>query len=251
MRTTTSSRTFRSALLAAAAPLAIVAVAIAAAPNRLADEADRSAFRSWFTFLADAQFERPSAGVTDCASLVRHAYREALRPHTPEWFRTSRLPVPVAFPDVRQTPAVEGGALLLFRVSRNPDRFAEFADADTLIRLNAKLIGRDAHAAQPGDLLYFRQEGADSPAHLMIFVGDSRFDRERRDWLVYHTGPSTSLRSGPSTSLGSGPEGRSPGETRKVSLADLDRHPAPRWRPIAQNPAFIGLFRLTILDREG
>lgn len=230
-----SSRTFRTALTTTVALLTIVAAVLGAAPNRLADDADRSAFRSWFTFLADAQFERPTADVTDCASLVRHAYREALRPHTPEWLRTSRLPMTVAWPDVRQTPAVQSGALLLFRVARNPERFAEFADADTLIRLNARLVGRDAHAAQPGDLLYFRQEGAESPAHLMVFVGESRFDRDRRDWLVYHTGP----------------DGQSPGEVRKVSLADLDRHPAPRWRPLTHNPAFVGVFRLTILDREG
>jgi hypothetical protein len=50
---------------------------------RLTDETDRDAFRSWFTFLADAQFYRPTPDVADCAGLVRHAVREALRAHTP------------------------------------------------------------------------------------------------------------------------------------------------------------------------
>jgi uncharacterized protein YfaT (DUF1175 family) len=199
------------------------------------DDTDRAAFRSWFVFLADAQFERRTSDVVDCASLVRHAYREALRPHTPGWHREQRLPLPVAFPDVRQAPpATKDGAWLLFRVRREPEVFAEFADADTLIRHNTRRIGRDAHAAQPGDLLYFRQEDAASPAHLMVVVGESRFDPARRDWLVYHTGP----------------DGDSPGEVRKVALADLERHPSPRWRPIAINPAFVGVFRLAILDRE-
>jgi uncharacterized protein YfaT (DUF1175 family) len=198
------------------------------------DDTDRAAFQAWFTFLADAQFERRTADVTDCASLVRHAYREALRVHSPAWYRSSALPVTAVFPDVRNAPRAEGGAWPLFRVAEHPDRYAEFADAVTLVRHNARLVGRDARAAHPGDLLYFRQEQADSPAHLMVFLGESRFDPSRRDWLVYHTGP----------------DGASPGEVRKAALADLERHPSPRWRPLTANPAFIGVFRLAILDRE-
>lgn len=214
---------------------AIVAATCAAQGTaRPVDETDRLAFQSWFAFLVDAQFERATGDVTDCASLVRHAYREALRSHSPEWYRTSRLPRMVAFPDVRHVPAAEGNAWPLFRVARNPDRFAEFADAKTLVRLNTRSRGRDASAAQPGDLLYFRQEGVRSPDHLMVFVGRSPFDAGRRDWVVYHTGP----------------QGNAPGEIRKVSLADLEHHPSRRWRPLRSNPAFVGVFRLDILDRE-
>lgn len=86
------------------------------------DDSDRSAFRRWFTYLADVRFERRSEDVTDCAALVCHAYREALRPHTPEWFRRQRLPQPVSFPDVRHTPPVVGGAWQLFRVAAQPPR---------------------------------------------------------------------------------------------------------------------------------
>lgn len=197
------------------------------------DESDRAAFRAWFTLLADAQFERRTEDVIDCASLVRHAYREALRPHSPAWFQSAKLPRFMAFPDVRQSPATANGALLLFKIGE-PDRFAEFADAETLIRWNARRIGRDPHVAQPGDLLYFRHEDAVSPSHVMVFVGPSTFDRDRHDWLVYHTGP----------------DGQSPGEVRKVSLADLQRHPSPRWRPIVANREFAGVYRLAILDKS-
>lgn len=198
----------------------------------LADDSDRSAFRAWFTFLADTQFERRSADVTDCAALVRHAYREALRAHTPAWYREAKLPLAVAYPDVRRTPPIENGVWQLFRVARQPDRYAEFADAATLIRHNARPLGRDTAGAEPGDLLFFTQEGARSPHHLMVVVGASRFD-PGRDWLVYHTGP----------------DEEGPGEVRKVALADLHRHPSDRWRPVAANPAFVGVFRLAILDR--
>ena len=205
----------------------------AAAPG-LRDEGDRNAFRAWFTLLADAQFERRTPDVIDCASLVRHAYREALRPHTPEWRRRSGLPLFAAIPDVREKPPVDGAAWLLFRVAREPDRYAEFADAATIVSLNARLIGRDVRAAQPGDLLFFRQNRGSTPHHLMVFVGESRFERQGRDWLVYHTGPDED---------GSG-------EVRKVSATDLTKHPAPRWRPVRNNDTFVGVFRLNILDRE-
>jgi hypothetical protein len=71
---------------------------------RLADESDRAAFRNWFVLLADTQFERQTPDVIDCAALVRHAFREALRAHTPEWVRTAQLPFAPQFADVHSAP---------------------------------------------------------------------------------------------------------------------------------------------------
>ncbi|HTH26792.1 MAG TPA: DUF1175 family protein [Vicinamibacterales bacterium] len=205
---------------------------------RLADESDRAAFRAWFVLLADAQFERQTEDVNDCAALVRHAVREALRTHTPEWVRRSGLPFTPQFADVRSAPRAGSEGLPLFRISADATpKFAEFADAKTLINLNAKPLGRDAHAARPGDLLYFRQPGQREPDHLMVFVGRSHFETEGDDWVVYHTGPG---------SQGVGQSG-SQGEVRKVRLSTLMQHPAPRWRPLGSNPNFVGVFRLVML----
>jgi uncharacterized protein YfaT (DUF1175 family) len=220
--------------LAAAVVAALTLTPASAATRSALDDSDRAAFRAWFTFLADAQFERPTDDVIDCAALVRHAYREALRPHSTAWLQSARLPRLVSFPDVRHVPPVSDGVWRLFRIARSPERYAEFADAETIVRFNARRISRDVHAAQPGDLLYYRHDDAASPSHLMVFVGTSRFDAGRHDWVVYHTGP----------------EGSHSGEVRKVSLADLQRHPSARWRPLDSNPAFVGVFRLAILDRE-
>ena len=222
-------RPIAAALIAATVAL-IVPVS---AQIRLADESDRAAFRAWFVLLADAQFERQTADVQDCAALVRHAVREALRPHTPEWVRRSGLPFTPQFADVKSAPRAEDASgLPLFRVTANAAaKYAEFADAKTLINLNAKPLGREARAARPGDLLYFHQPGQSEPDHLMVFVGRSHFERDGEDWVVYHTGPI---------------EGRA-GEVRKVRLSTLMQHPAPRWRPLASNPAFVGVFRLAML----
>lgn len=211
---------------------AMCAAATVAAQLRLADESDRAAFRGWFVLLADAAYYQPPAEVTDCAALVRYAMREALRPHTPEWLRLARLPVAPALAELRARPAARDGRLPLFRTGADAGApLAEFADAKTLVRWNTRLISRDAADARPGDLLYYRHPSQRQPDHLMIVVGHSRLDATARDFIVYHTGP----------------DDGGPGEIRKVRLADLARHPAPRWRPTAANPAFVGVFRLVAL----
>jgi uncharacterized protein YfaT (DUF1175 family) len=218
--------------------LAAVSLALAAPPGHLRAQmkvrtaTDRAALRAWFLLLVDAQFYRATPDVTDCAALVRHAVREAIRPHTPEWFRRMQLPVPQIAADLAERPAVAGTAVPLFRVAATPPRYAEFADAKTLVQLNAHAVGRDLGALRPGDLLYFAQRRQALPDHVMVFVGSTTSAPAARDWIVYHTGPS----------------GADAGEVRKVRLADLIRHPSPRWRPVPGNPAFVGVFRLHLLS---
>lgn len=212
--------------------LAALALAWPSAQVRLADESDRAAFRAWFVLLADSQFVRPAPEVIDCAALVRFAFRESLRAHNPEWLRQVGLPFTPQFPDVRSAPRPGPDGWPLFRTSTgDAQSYAEFADARTLIRFNTRARGKEIDAAQPGDLLYYYQRDQRQPDHLMIVVGRSLFEGEGDDWVVYHTGPI----------------GDEPGEVRKVRLKDLLRHPAPRWRPDATNPAFVGVFRLSLL----
>jgi uncharacterized protein YfaT (DUF1175 family) len=225
-------RTHTLVSLTAALGLTAGLVAVPSAQVRLADDTDRAAFRAWFVLLAEAQFERPAAEVTDCAALVRYAMREALRAHTPEWVRTVGLPFAPQFPEVRSAPRGTSDGLPLFQVGPpHAPRYAEFADARTIVSRNTISLGRDAGRARPGDLLYFRQPGQRQPDHLMVVVGQSAFETEGTDWVVYHTGPTETDR----------------GEIRKVRLATLRLHPSPRWRPVLENPSFVGLFRLAAL----
>jgi uncharacterized protein YfaT (DUF1175 family) len=206
---------------------------------RLTDPADQAAFRQWFALIADYQAIRPKAEVpaeiTDCASLLRYAYREALKRHDDTWFKATGIDV-VALPgEIRawRYPNTPLGAAL-FRVTPGSfepadtanGAFAQFADAKTLVERNAYFVSREVRQAQLGDLLFFRQFGQSSPWHSMIVT---RTGQEAR--VVYHTGPD---------------HGR-PGELRRVALAELLDHPQPQWRPLPHNPNFLGVYRWNIL----
>ena len=113
----------------------------------------------------------------------------------------------------------------------NNGAFAQFADAKTLWQHNSYFVGRDVSRARPGDLLFFRQEGHDLPFHAMIFLGPSQIEAGREPLVVYHTGPI----------------GKSAGEVRRPTLAQLMDFPDPRWRPVPSNPSFLGVYRWNIL----
>ena len=225
---------------------------------RFDSPADRDAFRRWFTFVAEAQaFAEPAAlprEIVDCAALARFAYREALRPHDAGWAEPLHLAAIPAIPAVEKyaypfTPLGAG----LFRVRPGPffasdlkdGAFAEFADAKTLSRYNAFFVTRNVERALPGDLLFYRQQAESEPYHTMVFLGTSQFQQGQfepggESWVVYDTGPISYAGS-------TGPRRGGPGEIRRVTLEDLRRHPEPRWRPVAGNPYFLGLYRWNIL----
>ncbi|HZD32181.1 MAG TPA: DUF1175 family protein [Candidatus Angelobacter sp.] len=209
---------------------------------RLHDASDRAALRRWFTLLAESEyFRKQSAGeVDDCAGLLRYAYREALRPHDAAWAKAVELPAALSGGEIRQyqypyTPLGAG----LFRVREGGftaddltnGAFAQFADAKTLWRQNSYFVGRDIARARPGDLLFFRQESHDLPFHAMIFLGASQIEAGSEPLVVYHTGPI----------------GKSPGEVRRPTLAQLLNFPDQRWRPVPSNPSFLGVYRWNIL----
>jgi uncharacterized protein YfaT (DUF1175 family) len=206
---------------------------------RLTDPADQAAFRRWFTLIAEYQAIRPKAEVpaeiTDCASLLRFSYREALKRHDDSWFLATGIEVLAPPGEIRawHYPGTPLGATL-FRVRPGSfeaadltnGAFAQFADARTLVERNAYFVSRDVHQAQPGDLLFFRQFGQSSPWHSMIVAEAGSQAR-----VVYHTGPDRG----------------SSGELRRVLLSELLDHPQPQWRPVAQNPNFLGVYRWSIL----
>ncbi|HKQ92288.1 MAG TPA: DUF1175 family protein [Blastocatellia bacterium] len=216
----------------------------------LSSSDDRDSFRRWFAYIAEMQFYKLSgawnADQRDCAGLVRFAWREALRGHDRVWFQSisdgvegyEAVAPDVKAYDLKRSPLGEK----LFRADFGSfrqsdladDKFSEFADARTLKNHNATFISRDRRQARRGDLLFYHQPWVQKfPYHVMIFIGDARHDGEGGgDWVVYHTGSSPNDK----------------GEVKKVRLAVLDHHPDRRWRPVVNNPNFLGFYRLKILE---
>lgn len=221
---------------------------------RLHSATDRQAFRGWFTSLAEGQLAQPNLPVeiNDCAALLRFAYREALHAHDETWLglHPTQSPLPsvhqYAYP---QTPL--GASLFRVRpgsfvpADLGHGAFAQFADARTLMERNTFLVGRDMRSGRPGDLIFYRQLEQDapydvpgasanhSPYHSMILCG------EQSSWVVYHTGP-----------IHHGKGEHSNGEMRRLSVSDLLHYPDARWRPVPQNPNFLGVYRWNILRED-
>ncbi len=206
---------------------------------RLTDPADQAAFRRWFTLIAEYQAVRAPAEtpaeITDCASLLRYSYREALKRHDESWFETTGIEVAAPPGEIRawSYPHSPLGATL-FRVKPGAftaedltdGAFQQFADARTLVERNAYFVSRDVRAALPGDLLFYRQFGQSSPWHSMIVTRSGAAAE-----VVYDTGP----------------DHGQPGEIRRVLLSELLDHPQPQWRPTPGNPNFLGVYRWNIL----
>lgn len=197
------------------------------------DAADQRAFRLWFTFLAEAQFfndpERRPRDITDCASLVRYAFREALSRHDPQWIARNALPT------IPTLPAIQSLSGPLFIT---PEGLRHFADAKNLKLHNTRRIAGSIERARPGDLLFYEQQDQSSPWHVMIYLGKSQLESSPENWVVYHTGPVNQAAS------------KHPGEMRRLRVAELVAHPQPRWRPVAGNPAFLGVYRWNILGEQ-
>ena len=210
---------------------------------RLHDTGDRENFRKWFTLIAESQYygaNKPPDEIKDCAALLRFSYREALTRHDSKWASRIYLAAPPQAGELRtfhypQTPVASN----LFRVrggeftagDLKDSTFTEFADAKTLWHYNTYIVGHSLNVARPGDLLFFRQSGHDLPFHAMIVLGPSQVEPDREQYVVYHTGP----------------QGNSPGEIRRLSVTQLTNYPDARWRPVASNPSFLGVYRWNIL----
>ena len=140
----------------------------------------------------------------DCAGLVRFAYRTAFR---------------------RLDPA---------RAASGPFRdaagqAAHFADAATLLAGTFALVGRDEAARaqlRSGDLVAFgRADESGAPVHHLMLVVRPEDPAQGPPLVVYHPGePGAAVRSG--------------------RLAELLREAPRGWRPVPENPLFLGFYRL-------
>ncbi|WP_223782317.1 DUF1175 family protein [Myxococcus sp. AS-1-15] len=139
----------------------------------------------------------------DCAGLIRFAVRTAYKRIAP-----ARLETPL-WTDARGTPT-------------------DFADAETLVRRNMVLLGRDdatRESLRTGDVLAFLHEHDSGPVfHLMLVVRpEDRAHAPAR--VVYHPGEKGA-------------------QVRTGLLHNLADEAPREWRPVPSNNAFVGYFRL-------
>ena len=71
------------------------------------------------------------------------------------------------------------------------------------------------------------------PFHSMIYLGPSQIRKDANRYLVYHTGP----------------DADDAGEIRRPTLDELRHFPEPDWRPLPDNPRFLGIYRWNILRK--
>jgi uncharacterized protein len=218
---------------------------------RIVRPEDRATFVHWLTFLAEAQYYAPSpqsaTEIHDCAGLIRFAFRNALMAHNAAWRRSVLMgregglaQIEVDFGNLSEFTYPDWVlGTDLFRTRTGPlapgdlkdGTFAQFADVSTVLHFNTFFVAREIRAARPGDLLFYYQTGQNEPYHSMLFVGRSYFQPYGTDWVVYHTGDIN----------------RRPGQIREAEVRMLLRIPDPRWRPLASNPRFLGVFRFELL----
>lgn len=223
----------------------------------LTSQSDRTSFRRWFTTIALGQLTHIDDRWhdRDCAGLIRYCYREALKRHDNAWLSSRKWLITGAIPDVRKynypnVPLV--GTKVFNAGSREPERgegvrgregereirparnlseresmverFSEYAEAARLKDNSLGFFSRDPEEALPGDILFYLNDtDSEWPYHTMVYLGGGM--------TVYHTGP----------------DGDAPGIVKRLSLAELSRHPNPRWHPVASNPYFLGFYRWRIL----
>jgi uncharacterized protein YfaT (DUF1175 family) len=185
-------------------------------------DALRSAIvRAWIVRIVNEQLRQgptPRWFHRDCAGLVRFAVGEALRRHDARWLVANGLSGEALPPELELTEA-ERRALIGWM--RDDGTRGAFVTAQTLVRLNSRLVARDVNVAEPGDLLFFDQG---DNQHLMVWMGR---------YVAYHTGAETPSDNG----------------LRAVTHDQLMRWKDTRWRPESGNPNFVGVFRLSFLSR--
>lgn len=178
-------------------------------------------FRAWFVRMVEEQLRQgpsPRWHQQDCAGLVRFAANESLKVHDAAWLRSNGLSNQYLPPELSITDSQRRWAQ---QWQQGGNKVGPYVTAIKLIQHNTVAVGRDLHAAKPGDLLFYDQ-GDDQ--HLMIWMGRS---------IAYHTGAANS--------------GNNDNGMRSMSVQQLMNWKDTRWIPDASNPNFIGIFRLRFL----
>lgn len=206
----------------------------------LHSSAEQAAFMRWFAAIAEALYTAPPSDWRpedqDCSGLLRYAFVEALKPKNAAWFKKFRYLPETNIPPLEQRYPLPQIGRSVFRVTPGvyqredvrEGRLVGRTGALYLMQYSTIYLGKTPDKAKRGDLLFYVHPLAQGSAyHSMVYLGNGR--------VVYHTGLSPE-------------EG---GQVRLLTLDTLNKHPSKSWRPVPENPNFLGFFRWKIVDSGG
>jgi uncharacterized protein len=188
-------------------------------PQPMLTEEQGRVFRAWMVRIVQEQLRQgpsPRWVQRDCASLVRFAVAESLRPHDARWLHANGLSVDRIPADLQLSPDQQK---LRNAWRQRGGASGAYVTAIGLVQYNSRFVSRDIDLAQPGDLLFFDQG---DEQHLMVWMGGM---------VAYHTGTVTARDNG----------------LRSVHISQLLHWKDTRWRPTQDNPNFAGVYRLAFL----
>ncbi len=120
---------------------------------------DAANFYRWFSSIAISQSYARSGNWTaeynDCAGLLRFSFVEALKKHTPQWFKRYPYLFAADIPSVRKYnyPDVPVLGVSVFRVGRN--KFSKKATAKQLLKYNFHRDGSSVKGLKVGEIVVF------------------------------------------------------------------------------------------------
>jgi uncharacterized protein YfaT (DUF1175 family) len=182
---------------------------------------DSEIFRSWFVRIIEEQLRQgpsPKWVQRDCVGLVRYSVNESLKTKSLPWMRShgfANKPTPPSLGASKEVRGKVNSWIQYDGVSRG-----DYISAIGLIQGNTEFVSRNINHARAGDILFYDMQDSQ---HIMIWMGK---------YVSYHTGSFTKLDNG----------------LRKVRFNNLMNWKDSRWRPIKENPNFIGIFKLGFLS---
>jgi hypothetical protein len=196
---------------------------------------DSKSFNLWFSNIIINIFNEnmhiPN-NYSDCAGLIRYAYKEALKKHDQYWLNINNYNGFI-YEDVKKfnypdVPFVKTNIFLIDENIHNKNSYSNFASARYLIEYNMKYLGKNMINAKTGDVLaYFHPNDVEYPYHLMIYI-----EQNKQKYVIYHTGPISN---------------ENPGELRLTKIENL-KYADPSWIANKENKNFLGYYRFKILS---
>lgn len=196
---------------------------------------DSKSFTFWFTNIIinifNGDMKIPNS-YSDCAGLIRYAYKESLKKHDQAWIKNNGYKGYI-FQDVNKynypnIPFIGTDIFLIGSNIHSKNNYSNFASARYLLEFNMNYLGKNSINAKTGDILaFFHPNDIEFPYHLMVFI-----EVNSKKYVIYHTGPISE---------------NNPGELRLTKIEDL-KFADPTWIADKDNKKFLGFYRFKILS---